>query len=283
MKRVIILLAMLIPSALLAQSADTVSLTPLTPATPIEHHVDSVLMVVGDGETQLTIKESISQNGVVFGVANYSFELTLAPKKKTRKAQPKLDIFDDMRFGLSGLYNTDYSGYSAADNGFLDMRLDKSTVFGFSFVKLELPITRNGRNWFTMGFSSMWANYNFSEKLTVTYQNGVMTPIAIDPSYKKSKLRVSTLSVPFTYRYVSYTKFSVEVYGSVDFGMGAKTKYKRPKVKSDKMWMTNPVGASVGFVTSYRDIGFFVNAQLTPMFKDGAGPDTRAITFGIQL
>ncbi len=247
---------------------------------------DSTQMaIIGAGTSRMTISRGREKESLAFSIAGVNFELSGKDdkKQKGRRYRSRIGVFTDLRFGYVMLSSPDYSMYGDGVGDFLNLNIAKSYAFAFSPLKLKLLLNNNGRHWASTGLHFSWANYTLSNDLTVTDSYGVLMPVPLDSSISKSKMVVTTMSVPIGYRYTSRSNFSVEVAVSADVNLGLRTKYKDPKVKSDKMWIVNPIGASTCVTIAYKKIGVYAKTSLTPMFDSSTGPETRATSIGLQF
>ena len=91
----------------------------------------------------------------------------------------------DSLTGFAILTSADYSLYSDETEKFLNQNIAKSIQVGFAPIKVNLLLDNKGRHWATTGLQMSWANYTFSNDITVIDDNGVLMPEPLDESIKR--------------------------------------------------------------------------------------------------
>lgn len=112
-------------------------------------------------------------------------------------------------------------------------------------------------------------------------------------NYDKRKFRITYISAPALLGFnTSLDKkknfhISTGVIGNVRIGSLYKQKYTQggdeKKIKTRKDFNLSPLTLDYSIRVGYRGVTAFFNYGLTPLFKDGRGPDVIPMTIGIQL
>lgn len=151
--------------------------------------------------------------------------------------------------------------------------------FGESKVSFALGIG--------MGFNNLYTDSRINDIKADTI---VFTPIPDSLDYKKSKLGLSYIDIPFELRIKTDKKFRASVGFKVGYLVDAKTKYKgeRPEggnvIEKEKQvnqlekWRYGPI-IRVG----YSWIHVMAYYSLSEIFQGGRGPELYPISVGITL
>lgn len=190
-------------------------------------------------------------------------------------------------WGMNFLPKVDYSDYPDTDDGFMDLNVARSCYFELNPCNLGIGLNRANTFGIVTGIGMTWRDYVFSDNITITKQGGMVTPEAIDPKYKKSKLSTFSFMVPLTLevqfprRNPPSRRFFIAggVYG--DVALGVHTKYKKPKEKSKSNPYINTLSAGTTLRIGYGDVNLFCNYSLVPLFESDRGPDTKVMSVGI--
>ncbi len=198
-----------------------------------------------------------------------------------REKNCKITFASNSQIGLIGLTSPDYSAYSASEQGFLDLRLSKSIYYGLDLVGLRTPLNEKGSLRLKTGVNLMCYNFTFEDDITLKHNNGIISPVAIDSSCKKSKLTTAYLAIPLSVAIDITKKFTIEpgVYAGII--VNSHTKHKFPKVKSDYLRGVNQAIAGASLTATYNSIGLYCNYNLTSLFEQGRGPETQAFSIGL--
>lgn len=249
--------------------------------------IDS-LQPIGSVETDLvTMRRAADGEAIVLEVAGFGITLGQGPgqgaQKHKMKSYPRVCalFFDGIEMGFNFLTGLDYADYPAGTEDFLDVRPGNSFHFGVTPVGLSVGIDRKRKFEFTTGLRYTVDNYRLSDNsITLGRENGTIVPLPLDEKADKSKLRVSSLGIPIQFSYEPVRHLRIAVVGYCDFTLGAKTIYKRPKVK-EALSGVNPFQFGIGGSVSYRGFGVYVRYGVTPLFKSSAGPTCHPVSFGV--
>lgn len=187
-----------------------------------------------------------------------------------------------MEMGLCQIVNTDYGAYSAEDGDFLDLNNGKSIHVGINFLHFSTLLNKSRTISMTIGLGLSIENYVFSDHLTLSYSEGMMRPVAIDPSYKKSKLVATYLHMPVIFAWNIRKGLFLAAGINLDLNMGAHTKIKFPKEKARNCHL-NPFNAGVTARLGFRRVYVYANYSLMEMFKKDQGPKAHRMSAGIGL
>ncbi len=222
---------------------------------------------------------SISTSGAT--LSKVSLEEDGVTVKKRKRCY--LSIASNSKLGVIALSTPDYSIYSADNQNFMDLRSSKSIYFGLDVVSLKLPLNDKGNLSLKTGLNLMCYNYTFADDITLTYQNNIITPVAIESSNKKSKLATTYLAIPLSLSIDLGKKFTLEPGLYAGVLINSHTKYKKPKVKSDYLRGVNDAVAGASLTLSHDGFGIYCDYNFTSLFEQDRGPECNALTVGIKF
>lgn len=243
------------------------------------------LQRIGNVESDLvTMRRAADGEAIVLEVAGFGITLGQGPgraEKSKMKSYPRVcGLFcDGIEMGFNTLTGLDYAGYPAEAGDFLDVRAGNSFHFGVTPVGLSVDLDRKRKFSFSTGLRYTVDNYRLTDNaITLGRENGRIVPLPLDEKADKSKLRVTSLGIPIQFSYDPVRHLRIAVVGYCDFTLGAKTIYKRPKVK-EALSGVNPFQFGIGGSVSYRGFGVYVRYGVTKLFK--SGPDCHPVSFGV--
>ncbi len=212
-------------------------------------------------------------------------KVELEEDKFTAKSlkKSKLNFASNSKLGLISLSKPNYSAYGANSQNFLDLRPWKSIYYGLDLVGLRLPIDYKERFTLKTGINLMCYNFTFARNITLSYQNEMITPIALENPTKKSKLTTAYAAIPLSLRVQLTKKLSIEPGIYAGLLINSHTKYKKPKVKSDHLRGVNQAIAGASLSLYYNGMGLYCDYNFTNLFNQGRGPETRALSAGITF
>ena len=190
--------------------------------------------------------------------------------------------------GYNSFYNSDYSMYGG--NDFMDLKQPNSMEVSFNFWECDIPIAVH-RFGLVSGMGWTINNYKFDNPVTIIKENDMIVPVGLDDAgFQKSKLTVSYLTVPLLLELQIPTSGSSNqvfiaggVVGGVNVGSHTKVKYDHSKSKDRGSFAINPFKYALTARVGLNDICLFANYSLSPLFKDGKGPELYPFTIGISL
>ncbi|MFI3259914.1 MAG: hypothetical protein R3Y16_07450 [Rikenellaceae bacterium] len=261
-------------SAASAQEADSIATFPIDPNNEMKLSIDS------------------NRSGVAIDIAGYNITLVGAKSNDTaakvgnknsasKNTKVKADIISNVRLGFNALSSPNYEGYSAEDQGFLELKGGRSIMFSLDVLRFEYSIA-NKRLLLGSGLGLTTYNYTFADDITIIREDGVVLPETIDESFKKSKLRTTYATLPISLSLRVAPKLYLQ--GSLYAGvlLNSVTKYKDP---ISKEWLggVNPLLFGTTVKLQYKGVGIFWSYNVSTLFESGSGPDTRVSTIGISL
>ena len=196
-----------------------------------------------------------------------------------------------LEVGMNMFSSTDYSMYNGDE--FFDIIPGKSLTWNLNFAEWAFKNERNNFALVTgLGFS--FSDYRFDQKITIEKQDGggMIVPVPLDElnNFNKSKLTMTYLTAPLMLEVKTPLRMGnsrLYLAGGIIGGLhiGSHTKYKydgnKEKVRGNfnltqfKWDLTGRIGLG--------DFCVFANYSLTPLFKDGKGPELYPFMIGISF
>jgi len=248
-------------------------------------------IVISEGNDEIIVKDLDDDLDFDF---DFDFEDNFKFKKKRKSFGKMNGHWEGLEIGLNTFANPEFD-FGYPDNvDYMDLNTNKSIALNLNLGEKSFGIIRN-----YVGIVTGWGfemnHYSFSDNVTLENVDGI-TSAVIDPDmdYKKNRLGTCYLTVPLMLEFqipVSGEHKRLYLSGGVVGGLrilsrqiqkyeidGDKT---RNKVKDD----FNLNGFRYGLTArlGYGSFGFFANYSMTPLFKDGSGPEIYPFTFGITL
>lgn len=211
------------------------------------------------------------------------------PEKEPKNRHKNFDgHWAAFELGVNGFYNTNFSMYNRDD--FMDLNQPKSLEVNVNFWEVDVPIVNHGIG-LVSGMGWTMNNYKFDNPVTIERTNGVINPVDLDEAgLVKSKLTVSYLTVPLLLEFqipvdgrTNQIFVSGGVIGGVNIGSHTKVKYEHSKNKDHGSFSINPFKYALTARIGIKDVSLFANYNLSPLFKDGRGPEIYPFTIGISL
>lgn len=233
----------------------------------------------------VTLRDGGQEGSVVLEVGSFGIKLGNTYSTKTwqdlKRSRFWLSMFTDFEFGFTRLTGIDYAGYAPEEQGFLDQQLAPSFHFGFSILSFNTYLNKKRTLHLGLGLDYRLENIRLTDPaITVGNRDGQLVPIALDTPAAKSKIVYSYLGIPLQLAYTPAKRLVLKGTLHNDFLLGADAIYKKPKSKHGVSGFSDyqlGVGASV----AYYGFGLFARYNTTPLFRNGAGPDCRTLTFGL--
>lgn len=201
--------------------------------------------------------------------------------------------------GIATNFNSDYSGYSTADKGFMDMEVPQSFSVYIQPLEFNFGLQRY-RN--TIGLVSgvgiEFQNYRLNKKLTIEKgSNNKITPVYLLGYTEniKSKLAFTYINVPLLLEFqipLNHRRnrlfFSAGVVGKFRVHTHSKIKYEKANGKKESKkgygnFYFNEIQTCYHLRMGYRFVQLFAEVNAYSMFKSNKGPDVRPVTLGISL
>jgi len=198
-----------------------------------------------------------------------------------------------LELGVNTFLTSDYSMYDGLGYGeFFDINHAKSLTFNFNFAEYAFTNERNTFGLVTgLGFSSM--DFRFDQPMTVAKASGsgMLVPIDLEPAgFKKSKLNVSYLTAPLILEIATPLRMNQHrltlgagVIGGLNIGSRTKIKTSDGITKDRRNFNVNPFKYELTGRIGLGELCIFANYGMTPIFKEGKGPELVPITVGISF
>lgn len=207
-------------------------------------------------------------------------------KKQSSRITIKKSKYDGhlstLEMGFNELTMLDYSAYPANEQGFMELNNGRSMQVALNLFKVAGALNRAQ----TLGVSSslgiVWNDYVFMNDITLERRDGMVHPVAIANTYKKTKLNTFALRIPLLLDLNFGKKFflSAGFYG--DLVLGSHTKIKFPKEKARNPYI-NVFQAGGTVRGGYGNFYVYGNYSATNLFKGGKGPGAQPLTIGLGL
>lgn len=176
-----------------------------------------------------------------------------------------------------------YGAYEGTGYGdFLDIREWKSTQFTLNLLQASaFARSRNFGVAIAVGIRAN--NYRLRNSMTLTDDNGLTVPVALEGEIKKSKFTTAAIHIPAELSFGNPYKFALAVGGFVDMVINSHTKVKHKGGSKDKEhnFPVNFIQAGATVRLSFRNFSVYGNYTPTQLFKTGRGPEMRTWTIGI--
>ncbi|NQU85508.1 MAG: outer membrane beta-barrel protein [Mariniphaga sp.] len=205
--------------------------------------------------------------------------------------------FAGIDFGLNTFLNSNYSNYNPEDYGFMDNDLIRSNSLLINLINQSIGLQRN-RNTIGLvtGLGLQLQSYRLNKNTTISQEafGKVIPKTLFFDDNQKSKLSISYLVAPllaefqFPIRhYANRLYFSAGVYGGLRIGSHTKIKYRvekqKEKLKTPDNFSIYKFKYGIMVRAGYRWINVFATYDLTPLYKEGKGPELIPFTFGVTL
>lgn len=193
--------------------------------------------------------------------------------------------------GFNSFYDDDYSIYSI-DDDFMELDQPKSLEVNINFLEYNIALQKDkGNIGLVTGMGYSMNNYRFDNPLTIDKQDGIVVPVSLDPEgIKKTKLYVSYLTVPLLLEFqIPVNGFTNKVFvsggviGGVNIGSRTKIKQNSSKTKDKGSFNINPFKYALTGRVGLGDISLYATYNLSPLFKDGKGPELFPFSIGLSL
>ena len=315
MKRLLLILILLLPQLLAAQSADrsavqSVDRTAAQTAVRIPAYsagrrtgreyairtvdrdslgLDTLRRLDAMGGDLMTLRGDGREGSVVLEVAGFGLTLGRAPETDSqadlvmKSGRVKLYFFNSGEFGFTKLVGVDYGSYAPEEKGFLDQKLGNSFHCAASVMQVQVALNKSRTLYFATDLRFAVDNYRLANAgIRLGYEKGRLLPVALDEPADKSKFVTSSLGIPLRLIYKPFKHFQASVIAYSDFGIELTSLHKKPRVEYELSGLrTYQFG--VGGTVSYYGIGIFASYGVTPLFKKHAGPECHTFSFGISL
>ncbi|MFR9537173.1 MAG: hypothetical protein SNJ11_01385 [Rikenellaceae bacterium] len=172
--------------------------------------------------------------------------------------------------------------YSSTDNNFLELTPYKSYSLGMNVLQLTFFLDSKRKFRINTGINATYNNYSFSNYTTLGYENQMVTPVALDESYSRSKLMTTYATVPLS---ISANLSNIFIEAGVYAGilLDSRTKCKKPKVVESQVKGMNQNVTGMIVALHINDVGLYCDYNFTSLFDKDQGPEVNAISAGISF
>lgn len=245
--------------------------------------IDTLRRIDALNNDLIRLRAGGSDGDVILEAGGFGLRLGRTFMQHEMERRPRFwgEVLSDMQFGFTRLTGVDYSGYDPAAGEFLDQRLGASFHFSFSPVRFCMGLNRSRSLALGVGLQYTLDNIRLTNSsITLGNDDGRLVPVGLDASADKSKIIYSSLGIPLQFSF-SRRGMRVAVTAYTDFLLGADAIYKKPKHRQSLSGFRS-VQFGLGASISYCGFGFYVRHTLTPLFREGKGPECRTLSFGFS-
>lgn len=251
---------------------------------------------IGQGDNTISNNDGklrLCLNGMAFDFGkseNGSTSLSITPNVQKKKAAyfgflgsgaASFNHLAGVELGVSTFVNHDYSAYTPEEANAMMFSNKKAVHFTTNLFTLNVPLNKKRTLVFSSALGFTCDNYTFIGNHTLEYRDGMMRPVAIEGSIKKSKLAASYFHMPIVLDWNIKHSFFISAGINFDVLMASQLKYKFPKTKVDDTVTLNPIQVGVTARFGWKRIYAFANYSLLDMFKQGTGPKGKRLSAGV--
>ena len=197
---------------------------------------------------------------------------------------------ESFNIGIAGYGSDKFSTTIADSASFLDLNGNRAIHLDFYLVDAGARLG-NSRFGLCSGLGVKWDLYSLSAKNIVLNKGQYQLEYQYDTTnyvYEKSKLRVVNLALPVALEWQSHNwgNFYAMVGVEGNLRIGSSTKMvtdKGRKIKNKSDLHINTFSCDVFARAGYDGLGVYVSANLTPLFKDGKGPELYPFSAGLSF
>lgn len=187
-------------------------------------------------------------------------------------------------------------GFNSFSDGDLSLRKGNSLEYNLNFMEFSFPFSRY--NWAVVtGAGLRWNRYRLDANAYLKEVDGVtvLVPAPDDMVYKKSKLNITSITIPVLLEWQTPKKkhrprffVSGGVVGVVKTMSSSKVTYndERGKSRTDKMdggMNIHPVTMDLLFQVGTGCIGAYFKYSPIELFENNKGPEVHPVSFGLHL
>jgi hypothetical protein len=234
---------------------------------------------------------NITLNGSRFEIGNSKIEHVETPVRKTQRAyfgifgfgSPNFNHIGFFEIGANMLVGADYSMYSPEDANALMFSSTKSISYSFNVGTLNVPLTPKRSLVFSMAFGFTFEDFAFNDNYTFKYMDGMMRPVALEGSIKKSKFSASYFRIPVMLDWNIKHNFFISAGANLDILMSTQTRYKFPKTIIQDKATISPIQVGVTARIGWKRLYGYVNYSFIDLFREGTGPKGKRLSAGVGI
>ena len=256
----------------------------------VEETGDTV--VVGLGSKGISIVEE--DDGVKLNVLDMEEKKSKPPKNHKKRFKPH---WAGLELGLNNYVNPDFTLVLPPGEEFMDLNTGKSWNWNINFVDFGVGLVTKYIG-LVSGLGFEFINYNFDDQNSIMKDPGTGDIVEYIPAYAenitKSKMNISYITAPLLLEFQipvgrgsDRIHISGGVIGGVKMCSNTKIKYTeagdKSKEKNKGDFNLSPIRWGVTARIGYGAVNLFANYYMTPLFKQGMGPELYPFTLGIAL
>lgn len=210
------------------------------------------------------------------------FGITLGEKKVTYKDNSRKVLgCCCMDYGFSMLAGIDYSGNWEEYGDFLELKQWKSARFAIEPISFRIALDRRKRFWFRTALKCTFDNFRFQQPVTLTHSGNILMPVPVNQDIKKTKFSTKYFGIPVSLA-VRFGEAMISANASAEILGKSWAKYKKPKVKTELPGFEK-YRFTAGLSITYNGFGIYCDYSITPLFRQGVGPDCHVVSFGLRM
>lgn len=212
--------------------------------------------------------------------------------------------------GLNNYLTADGGFDLDSADGFMELEIGRSRFVSLNFMEQKIEFGSHHVGLLT-GLGVEWRNYLLARNVALGYNSDSTYAVEVtEPAYKKNKLRLTGLRMPLllefntkrapmptpeeirTGRCTDFSRkgnfhIAMGVIGTWWFDTMYKTKYRMDgETKKDRNGGSHnlePLSAMATVRIGYGSLNLFAEYGLTPLFKNGRGPELTPVNIGLTL
>lgn len=246
------------------------------------------IIIVDDGDDGVGQEDDGKDDKMIITVSDNGD--TTKVRKSTRAELTHwggIDIGMNILSDASG--NIDFSD----ENEWLNLDYAHSFSWNFNVFEQKIPIAKEYVGVIT-GLGVNYRKFGFRDSVNlVSNADTTFGVFSSDLTYSTNKFRTATLTIPVLLEFNTNKnhKKSFHIAAGVTGGWVFQKMYKQKyslegkdyRDKTKREFNVNPFSVDASARIGYGNFTLFANYALTPLFKDGKGPELYPITVGLQL
>lgn len=289
MKTSLIAIALFFSSTVLFAQTDEEE-TRITDRAPVKVQIDTLGEKAGPSDTT---RFSVGKRNITVITRAADDDIKRSVEIGDSKDQKySLTWWNGIDIGVNGILNSDY-GFDLDDEfDFLEPNYGASRYIGFNFAELKGRLIGDYVG-ITTGMTVQFYNFKYDGTNNLFMGDSLFAMPSGDRNVSKNKIRVTYFGVPVMLEFNTSTdpekSFHVTagVIGKVRIGNMYKQKYSedgnRAKAKEKGDLGFNRFGADAVVRVGYRNLTFFTQVGLIPLFDNNNAPDMQTFAAGLAL